>query len=201
MQESSALQQRKHTSPAPCDCDRRCASASGRDTVLRSRCPTARLRASRMSIESVHLRAFSTAWPVPGFALRNRRGVARAPDRPSAPASSSSICPTRSDTRPISCSASTLSTGTLTSDAYMGATCGRYGSRIRAGRFPLEGTLVRAEPQRRAQPRARRPPRASTAGSGARAPMPQRTRSCSACIRRTATRAIRARWKRASAIG
>ncbi|MEO8545107.1 MAG: aldose epimerase family protein [Burkholderiaceae bacterium] len=28
------------------------------------------------------------------------------------------------------------------SDAYMGATCGRYGGRIRNGRFPLEGRLL-----------------------------------------------------------
>jgi aldose 1-epimerase len=29
-----------------------------------------------------------------------------------------------------------------TSDSYMGATCGRYGSRIRRGTFPLEGRMV-----------------------------------------------------------
>ena len=28
------------------------------------------------------------------------------------------------------------------SDSYMGATCGRYGSRIRRGTFPLEGRMV-----------------------------------------------------------
>ena len=28
------------------------------------------------------------------------------------------------------------------SDAYMGATCGRYGGRIRNGRFPREGRLL-----------------------------------------------------------
>ena len=78
---------------------------------------------------------------VPGFALRNRRGVVAHLTAFGARLVELHLPDALGHAADIVLGFDALD-GYVASDAYMGATCGRYGSRIRAGHFPLEGTLV-----------------------------------------------------------
>ena len=78
---------------------------------------------------------------VPGFALRNRHGVTMKVNAYGARLTELHLPDVRGRTADIVLGFDTLDQY-VASDAYMGATCGRYGSRIRRGTFPLGGETI-----------------------------------------------------------
>jgi aldose 1-epimerase len=93
-----------------------------------------------MTIESVTFGA-QDGVPVPGFAVRNRHGVTM-----KVVAYGARLTELHTPDAGGRLADVVLGFDTLdqyrASDAHMGATCGRYGSRIRRGTFPLEGRTV-----------------------------------------------------------
>ena len=83
--------------------------------------------------------------------------------------------------------------GYLRDRCFMGGVVGRYGNRIRDGRFTLDGREVVLDDQRRAEPPARRPTTASNAAVDGRAPRATATRSRFSYTSADGEGAIRAR--------
>ncbi|MEP7181449.1 MAG: aldose epimerase family protein [Betaproteobacteria bacterium] len=78
---------------------------------------------------------------VPGLALRNRHGITMKVIALGARLTELHVPDARGRLADVVLGFDTLEQY-LASDAYAGATCGRYGSRIRGGSFPLDGTTV-----------------------------------------------------------
>ena len=78
---------------------------------------------------------------VPGYVLRNRHGVTVKVVAFGARLTELHLPDVRGRMADIVLGFDTLDEY-VASDAYMGATCGRYGSRIRGGTFPLDGRIV-----------------------------------------------------------
>ena len=93
-----------------------------------------------MTIESFSFGQWHGA-VVPGFALRNRHGITVKVVALGARLTELHVPDARGRTADVVLGFDTLDEY-VASDAYMGATCGRYGSRIRGGAFPLDGRLV-----------------------------------------------------------
>ena len=93
-----------------------------------------------MSIESFDFGMLGEV-PVPGFVLRNTVGVTLKLVAYGARVTELHMPDARGHAVDVVLGFDTLAQYEA-SDAYMGATCGRYGSRIRSGAFPLDGRRV-----------------------------------------------------------
>ena len=93
-----------------------------------------------MTIESFTFGALGGV-PVPGFALRNGRGVTMKVVAYGARLTALHLPDARGRLADVVLGFDTLEQYQA-SDAYMGATCGRYANRIRHGTFPLDGRTV-----------------------------------------------------------
>ena len=93
-----------------------------------------------MSIESFNFGMLGDV-PVPGFVLRNASGVTLKLVAYGARLTELHLPDARGHAADVVLGLATLAQYEA-SDAYMGATCGRYGGRIRNGAFPLDGRPV-----------------------------------------------------------